>query len=857
MRKLLYLLILCSSVAHAQTDTSHHVPANKSLSKEWKVSLYNNERKPLSGDQLKTIGMPCGGIASGQLYVRGDGTLAGWWIANNAYNTGYGAANLMNFNTPLGPWKVCYQTFTPVSYIDQGFSITTRNKTRQLNKQDFKDIEFTGEYPIATIAYKDNDDPLPLKITMQVYSPFIPLNARESATPGTIMTYTLTNTLKTNQVVTLAGHLQNLVGLDGKDKYSGTSRNRIYKEKGLTGLQMDLVRSTLPVMHPWNGNVSLSLISDNAFGQAETGKDAAAAEKPLGDPLTGTVGTTINLKPGETRQLTFLLTWYFPNRPLYIDVTWNKPLSVEGNLIGNNYANWFDNSVSVARWLRDNLTRLHNETFAFHDAYYNGTLPYWLSRRLLAPMSTLATETCQWWGTGKFYAWEGVGSCVGTCTHVWNYEQGLAHLFPELERNIREQTDFADSFNPDGGILTRNGDGGVAIDGQAGTVLKAYREHLLSKDYIFLNRNWDKIKKATQFLVRMDGNADGLIDGIQPNTYDISFFGANTYVGSLYLAALKASAAMAAQVGDNRFADSCTSIAKKGSFNTSKKLYNGKYFIQDVNLKEHPVSQYGKGCLADQLFGQTWAYLYDLGYLYPKQEVRSALESIWKYNWASDVSVQTAHHTPERDYADAGEAGLLICTWPDSPHPGEKGVRYRDEVWTGIEYQVATSMISEDMVEEGLSIIKGLDGRYQPEKHNPWNEIECGDHYARAMASWGVLLALEGFTYNGPEEVIGFSPKIQQANFKGFFSADNSWGTISQTMEKDVQTNSISLSYGHLNLKTVALTVPESVNQVTLNIDGKNIPFKIRKENGKTYLDFAESTVNKGETLIIQFKKTG
>ena len=209
--------------------------------------------------------------------------------------------------------------------------------------------------------------------------------------------------------------------------------------------------------------------------------------------------------------------------------------------------------------------------------------------------------------------------------------------------------------------------------------------------------------------------------------------------GGLYLAALKAAARMATIMHDNTFADTCTQIAIAGEKNSVDRLWNGEYFRQDVDLVKHPRFQYANGCLSDQLFGQTWAHVLDLGYIYPSDKVHTALESIWKYNWALDVAAQNHVHPPERVYANDGEAGLLVCTWPRGQHMGENGVRYRDEVWTGQEYQVAANMIYDGMTEEGLSIVKGLDERYSPAKHNPWNEIECGDHYARAMASWTVL----------------------------------------------------------------------------------------------------------------------
>jgi uncharacterized protein (DUF608 family) len=1030
---LLIALLSMTFIASAQNiDTSHHVPQLKDLSPKWQAALYSNAHEPYKDKDLYTIGMPCGGIGAGQLYVRGDGSLANWWICNNAYNTGYGVDSLTHFNTALGPDTVCYKTFRPASYIDQGFAITVtqgnNRQTRKLNKDGFSDIAFTGEYPIAKIAYNDkqNDSkkPLPISVTTEIYSPFIPLNAKESATPGTILAYTVTNTSKQAATATITGWLQNLVCLDIAPEINALSRNRVIKSPGMTSVLMDIVpgppippspkpvlktfddfesgygqwtitgtafgsspatgsfggdqdklsnvsghgvinswlngdtsigkmtskeftipddyivfmvggghhegltcfnlvvnkkvvcsatgKNTegldqeywdvrkwkgkkahfeivdasrgdwghinlddiafsdrapvidkyFPALHPYNGNLALSVLTDQGFGNAGyTGIDDTLSKNestsPTGQPITGAVGTTITLQPGESKTITFLLTWFFPNRPSYYegsDVTailpsdWNAALPTKRTtILGNMYANWFGSAMDVARYLQRDNDRLSTQTHAFHHAYYeNTTLPYWLTNRLLMPLSTLATETCQWWANDKFWAWEGVGSCVGTCTHVWNYEQALAHFFPELERNVREKTDFATSFQPDGGIQARNGSGGVLIDGHAGAILKAYREYLDSHDDLFLTRNWDYIKRATDYLV----NGDGIITKVQPNTYDIAFFGANTYVGALYLASLKAAAKMAHIMQDTVLEKHYDSIATAGATNTVKQLWNGEYFIQDVDLREHPAYQYAQGCLTDQLFGQTWAFLDHLGNLYPKDKIHQTLESIWKYNWAPDVATQNRVHPPERTYASFGEPGLLVCTWPKSPHMGEKGVRYRDEVWTGSEYQVATSMIYDNMVEEGLSIVKGINDRYSPAKHNPWNEIECGDHYARAMASWGVMLALEDYYYNGPEKLIAFAPKLRPDHFVGFFTAADAWGNISQERKANAQENKIAVTYGTLSLSQLSLTAQTLPTHATITENGNPLPCQITNKNdGQLLLQFNALTLNPGDTL--------
>lgn len=1025
---LLVLFVACSSITYAQSlHSSHKVPIDKKLPDKWKQQLWANERKVYKGKELETIGMPCGGIAAGQLYVRGDGTLANWWIANNGYNTGYGIDWLLDFETPLGPWKVCYQTFEPFGYIDQGFAVTIRQQgkqiTRTLSKKDFDDISFIGEYPVARIQYASTSNPIPLEIEGMVYSPFIPLNARESATPATILKYTLKNTSSAPMSVDMTGWLQNLVCADLKDQALGQLRNRVVRQNNLTSVVMDMmapeklniqeariqvfqnfesgtygkwkvegdafgktpvlntvadadfvegyegrylvnsklsarfgdsstgkltsplftiqsdyinfsvaggsyrdrtcinlyvdnkrVRTTVgpnsdklelagwnvsewkgkkayielvdaepggwghisvdniyfsnqpatkkffPGKHPYFGNVTLSLLGEGAAtaafdGAGQTLDNKATAIKPFGEKLNGAVGATVSLQPGESRELSFVLSWFFPNRPMQYGEggNWNMPIPTGGPAIGNMYANWFSGSLDVATWLQRNMERLTKETLDFHEAYYQqSTLPYWLTHRIMMPTSTLATETCQWWSTDKFWAWEGVGSCVGTCTHVWNYEQSLSRLFPELERNIREKTDFSTSFQPDGGILARNGWGGILIDGHAGAILKAYREHRMSSNGLFLSRNWDRIKKATLFIINEDGNGDGLIEKEQANTYDIAFYGANTYVGGLYLAGLKAASKMAQHMGDSSFASYCDSIFQNGTRNSVSKLWNGEYFVQDVDLAKHPKFQYGTGCLSDQMFGQTWAHLNQLGYIYPEQHVKTALQSVWKYNWAADVGVQNNTHKPERVYADPGEAGLFIATWPFSQHMGEDGVRYRDEVWTGIEYQVATNMIYEGMIDEALSLMKAVHDRYDGVKHNPWNEIECGDHYARALASWGVLLALQDFRYDGPAGSLAFVPQVQKENFKSFFTTAEGWGNIGQKINNGQQENTIAVAYGNLRLQSVSVKADKKPQSVVLVIDGKTIPQSFKERDDLIEVSFEEVTIVKGQTMSIK-----
>lgn len=1024
----LTVLVSLPALSFAQFSGDHKV----SLDKGDIQSFIGNkdakgERKVYKGDELTTIGMPCGGIAAGQLYVRGDGTLANWWIANNAYNTGYGIDYLLNFDTPLGPWKVCYQTFEPMSYIDQGFKITVDDgnkvQTKELSKEGFDDISFIGEYPIAFVEYGTKDGKFPVKVSSKVFSPFIPLDAKESATPATILKYTVKNTSDKQVKADLTGWMQNLVCIDLKDRADGILRNKVVDNGAWKSVYMDMNVDNIAVEHKqsnrkykvfddfesgsyrnwkvqgtafgtkpasgelcnqtpfggnygtalansysdydtpvgkltsktftisdkyisfniaggahpgktcmnlvvdgkvvmsatgnsnedflprnWDvsawkgkkayleivddvtgdwghisvdniqfsntpvdaprvkidkthayfGNLALSVFDSNATGTADCSqKGLNYAETELGNKLNGALTSAVTLAPGESKDIVFVLSWYFPNRPLsYKGSEWNKPLPPNSPAIGNMYSNWYDSSIDVAARLHEKYAKLEKETFNFHNTYYNeSSLPYWLIQRVMMPVSILATETCQWWATDKFWAWEGVGSCEGTCTHVWSYAQAMAALFPELERNLREKTDYGVSLREDGGILSRNGEHGILIDGHAGSILRMYREHLMSKNDFFLSRNWDKIKRSIKYIINEDGNEDGLIVKTQPNTYDISFNGANTYVGGLYLAALRAGEKMAYIMKDTATAQYYKKIYTAGSDNTMDRLWNGNYFIQDVDEKEYPKYQYGKGCLSDQLFGQTWADLYRLGNLYPEDAIDKTLNSIWKFNWTNDVKAQSEAHLPERYYAHAGEPGLFICTWPFSKHPGEDGVRYRDEVWTGIEYQVATEMISRGMIDQGLAIVKGIHSRYDGAKHNPWNEIECGDHYARAMASYGVLLATQGYWYDGPEGIMSFAPKLTTNHFKGFFTSAEGWGNISQIRNAGTQQNSVEVKYGRLTLNKLQLSVPGNVSTANVKVyrNEESVPAKVSK-NGLVEVSFSEMQLNRGDHLKVVFQ---
>lgn len=422
---------------------------------------------------------------------------------------------------------------------------------------------------------------------------------------------------------------------------------------------------------------------------------------------------------------------------------------------------------------------------------------------LVSAITVIRSNTCFRVEDGRFFGWEGcfdqAGGCAGTCTHVWNYAQALAFLFPELEISAR-RTEFLEETDEEGNMAFRakrflegrKWDMLPATDGQLGSILRVYREWKLTGDGDFLREVWPKLVQALEFSLRTwDEDGDGVLDSKQHNTYDIEFYGITSLTNSILYAALEAAARLAEEMGERKLAERWRQIGAQGSRRMDERLWNGAYYEQaispqDLNAYKY---QYGSGCLSDQLLGQELAHVYGLGYILPREHVRKAMESVFAYNFRKTLE---EHESVQRAYAWQDEAGLVLCSWPRGGRPAQPFV-YSDEIWTGIEYQVAVHLIYEGMVEEALQIVKAIRKRYDGRRRSPYDELECGHHYARSMAAWGLLVALSGYEYGPGLDEISFSPRVNGDDFMCFYSNGKAWGTYHQkrqpdgSMKKEVQ----------------------------------------------------------------------
>ncbi|SHI56652.1 Uncharacterized protein, contains GBA2_N and DUF608 domains [Arenibacter nanhaiticus] len=837
----------------------------------------------LTGEQkLEYIGMPVGGIAAGQVYLGGDGQLWYWDIFNIAKITSGNEGGHRYYLNPL----------VQENNFENGFGITINSEgfeyKRPLNKSGFSDITFQGEYPVGKVTYRDPQ--LPIKVELNAYTPFIPTDADNSGLPVVVMEYTVTNESKTEMDVALSGWLQNTAAYwSGQNQVlKGQHQNRIINRGKYTRLVCENIDMESD-QYPDAGNMSLTLLGEgigNAGAIKDKGtliyevlKENTDATSAIGEKLVGSVSSKVLLKPGEQKTFTFHLSWYFPNVHLWDGGHhWNNKEDLR-----HYYSSQFEDAAAVSEYLMEKPELIEN-TKIWNKTWYNSSLPKWFLDRTFVNVSTLATTASVRFddlkdrkeNEGRFYTYEGVYLGEGTCTHVFHYEQALGRVFPDLAQHLREQVDLGLSFQ-DNGIISYRGefsglgrhDGrGFAIDGHAGTVMRIYREHLMSSDSEFLKRNWKKIKKSIQVMIDQDmektGKADGILEGPQYNTLDRTWYGKISWISSLYAASLKAGKEMALEMGDKSFAKTCDKIAKRSFKNISNELFNGEYFIQK-NDPDHPEApNTNVGCHIDQLLGQYWSSQLDLGHIVDPEKSKKALASILKYNFVDHYGdyLKNADIPVKRYYADKDEAGVIMATFPKGGTDIAPGVieneweklviGYFSEIWTGQEHQLAATLISEGMVAEGLKVEKALHDRYTSQRRNPYNEIEYGNHYTRAMSGYAPFIAASGFTYHGPKGIIGFAPKMSAENFKSAFITAEGWGSFSQQIAASSQEVALILNYGKVNLSQLQLELPKgkklSKLQITLNGEPLGV-VESKLEDTKLNIRTGTRTLKKGDVL--------
>ena len=745
---------------------------------EWPVARH------FDGDHLMRVAMPMGGIGCGSVSLSGRGELVDWEIMNRENKT--------MSETERGPAS---RTFFAIRIKGTSHESTTMlagplhptelyaaegNCAPQSGLPRFREASFDGAFPFGTVHLADKD--LPVKVAIRGFSPFVPGDSAASSLPVASLEYVVENLLDEPLEVSVAAFVRNLVGNDGNpvgfnhrrlSHTGGEKDNRtVFREgAGLRGVMC--LSDGVATNSPAYGTFALStpdaegaLTFRESFapnkwsGTAldfwdDLSDDGELSPRPSGDGVPqGGLCLKKSVAAGAKTPFRFAFTWNFPNRP-----AWENTKEIVGNWYSQNSVDAWDAAEKIV----PRLGELEERSLAFTRKVLSLDAPDEIKDAALSNLAVLKSQTVFRVPTGHLLGWEGVfdheGSCKGSCTHVWNYENAVACLFPDLARSMRD-VEFNYAMNPENGAmdfraalpLGAKRNGRVAADGQMGCIMKVYRDWRICGDDKWLADIWSNVKKALEFAWipaekwtwnakwrkgGWDVGKSGLMDGEQHNTMDVNYYGPNPQMGFWYLGALRAAEEMAKAMKDGNFAAECRAIYEKGSRRIDEELFNGDYYEQRITEGQGDLPfQLGKCCLVDQLVGQQMAHLWGLGDLAKKENLKKTCESIMRWNFLGDFS---RHFNNMRTYCAGEEAGLLMGSWPrgrlERPFP------YFGEVMTGFEYVAAAEMVFQGMDADAVRVVKAVRDRHDGLKRNPFNEPECGHNYARSMASWNVLLA--------------------------------------------------------------------------------------------------------------------
>lgn len=660
---------------------------------------------------------------------------------------------------------------------------------------------FKAAYPLAQVELSDGG--MPLQVSLEAMNPLVPGDVLKSGMPVIMLRWRLKNSSSRAVKVSVAGTMVNCCGR--APRFAGEITPVIREEMrvtkgGLTGICLSGRQADTRKFRWFGGTLANAADGEIAlFVPESSGRVTAATEvyEPgwgvgmdrfwsrfveKGDVVdvarensTATkklpiaqLSVAVDLAPHEECQIPFILSWRFPNR---FGWNWNREEERENHVLGNWYAMQFSSAYDAAAAFWRDLSDLESATVGFVRNVLSAHAPDVVKEAALFNLSTLRTETCFRTADGNFYGWEGClddeGSCFGSCTHVWGYEHCLVDLWPQLARSMLDNA-FGVQLAENGHMRFRvclplsenkKGIGVACADGQMQTIVKAYEYWKKSGDEDWLRKTYPAVRQALSYAWipgGWDADRDGVMEGCQHNTMDVEYYGPNPQIEFLYLVALEATARMAESQKDDAFSKSCRELARNGSEWTEKNLFNGCYYVHKIELPKGQVAaglqhgeynakssvgmdfQIGSGCLIDQLLGDFAARSVGLPAVADAAHAKVTLATIIDKCRRKSCD----EFNPMRSYVLSDEVSLKMAWYPPDMIPCSPFPYYR-ETMTGFEYVVAALLAWTGDRREAESVVRDIRARYDGRKRNPFDEAECGHHYARALASWTVMKAFD------------------------------------------------------------------------------------------------------------------
>jgi hypothetical protein len=790
-----------------------------------------------SGDHLNRIAFPMGGMGAGMVCLEGTGCISHVSVRhkpdvfNEPFMFGAIAVRGLENGAKILEGPVPKRKIFGAPYTGNGSSTSSYGFPR------FEEATFLARFPFAMVSLKDGD--LPLEVSIRGWSPFIPGDEDHSSLPVAALEYTFINRADSALEMMFSYHSENFMRIRNNNEWGIT-----YEEEGHSIQRIEngfvLSQSCFPDKPHYKGDFAISTLEDALVdyrwfrggwydARTQLWKEIEQLNPTLDTARAGSTAASLyvpfRLEPGASRTIHLLMSWYVPHSDQRFGGI--PPVSTElacdpstgccsADYTAQFYEPWYSERYRdvfdlTSSW-RSGYHQLMEESMRFSETFFDSDLPPEVLEAVSANLSILKSPTVLRQRNGNLWAFEGCfdsggGCCFGSCTHVWNYAQAIPHLFPGLERTLRE-TEFRVSQDAEGHQNFRSAlpiqgtdhDWHAAADGQLGGIMKVYRDWRISGDTEWLRRLWPKIKQSYSYCVATwDPRGKGILEEPHHNTYDIEFWGPDGMCTSIYLGASLAMSRMAGALGEE--GAPYDQLLQRGVAYMEDSLYNGEYFIQrttwrglrtpapdesaraawninyseealEILQKEGPKYQYGNGCLSDGVIGAWFDAVCGLPPFLDPSKVKSHLDAVYRYNFRTDL---TDHVNPQRSgFAQGDDGGLLLCTWPAADQPSLPFV-YSNEVWTGIEYQVASHLMMMGEVEQGLDIVREARRRYDGRVRNPFNEYECGHWYARALSSYALLQGLTGLYYDAVERTLHIDSRIGN-DFQCFISTETGYG---------------------------------------------------------------------------------
>lgn len=782
-----------------------------------------------SGRNLDYIAFPMGGIGAGMICLEGNGSFSNISIKHRPELQRHAyifATFTAKTKTPrvlegdIPEWKIS-------GLPDAGNGLGSTN----FGIPRCKTVSFKAKFPFGISKLKHPE--LPLQILVCGWSPFIPADPDNSSLPVCAVEYTLKN-MSSEKIKGVFGfHTKNFIA-EQKHQMETISlkngfillRRKVEEQKSSTNSFAVIIPEQKIKVRRWCGTGGFSDTHQILWKYISSKEDVLSHHNEGFSP-GASIFTEVVIPPRQSKTIKVLFSWYFPDS----DLKTGDDLS---DFYQPWYASKFKNIQEICDYWLTNYAKLRKTTEMFTNALFSSDIPLDVIEAVSANLSIFKSPTMLRQKDGRLWCWEGCceksGCCAGSCTHVWNYCQATAHLFPSLERSLRE-TEFNENQDENGHqnfrallpIRPNTHNFHAAADGQLGGIMKIYRDWRISGNTQWLKKMWHRVKKSLDYCIKTwDPDQKGILEKSHHNTYDIEFWGPDGMCTSIYLGALKAATLMAHALNED--ATVYQRLYEKCKDYLENVLFNGEYFEQkilwsyqevldafeekyikpyysktlvEIIKREGPPYQYGKGCLSDGILGDWLAHMCGLTGILDKNKIRKHLLSVFKYNFRDDLSNHINLQRP--GYAYGKEGGLILCSWPKGNRPTLPFI-YSDEVWTGIEYQVACHLFIYGFPEKATRIIKTARKRYDGTRRNPFDEYECGHWYGRALSSYGLIQSITGFRYDAIEKVL-YLKQWRKKNFRVFFSTEAGWGI---TGIKDGRPF-IKVLYGDVTVKKIEI----------------------------------------------------